>query len=694
MSSRARVYSLGSRFAAIRRARLFDAVCIGAMLSFVGTGCESNSSSSDTSATKPDPKAAAAAVSAAESRCQQLLASGLEMMKPESLGITSQEQQVVDALNNWAGECGKSQSAPADDPAAKGSDATSTKAGSEEFADLYDLADIEHIRNAWLLRQLGNGVVHSQQTDLDRIVGLFDLTVRTVALNNSFDPLTPQTTYDTVVVGRGRAEDRAWVFGELLRQAGFDSVILRPKTSAPAPASSTKPAAKTGASADSSAPRWLVGVLLDKQVHLFDPTLGWPIPSPDDKPTSMTVRRPATLAQVIADDGLLRKLDVSPEKKYPLRAADLKSVQVEIITSSRYSEPRIKRIESFLAGNRSTMVYAPLADVGGRPGLRARVEAAGGGAWKKEDVSVWDYPDNQLSAAHHLEGDAKSLHDAYWLPFEGPVDLEFDVKTMTLKVVTGTKIKDLNGKAARFGGPADTSNRVEERHDARRQIKSRIAQLQGDYPKAIRTYLNVQLAELPPMYPLPEEVQEKVRNLPPDKRPKGEGPLAIETPKREFMMNFRAAEDAKFWMGVCQLDQHENESAEETFSSYLRRYGQGGVGTWVIQAAYLRSLALADSKKFALAVAGITQLAEALPENDVRRPGFELLGERWRTARDAAKPPESGAQPPSKQSAAATGKAEASGTKSSEKPSTPPQSTPPSGSGAADAKSPARPKSP
>ncbi len=202
-------------------------------------------------------------------------------------------------------------------------------------------------------------------------------------------------------------------------------------------------------------------------------------------------------------------------------------------------------------------------------------------------------------------------------------------------------------------GPGDETERVEVRHDTRRQIKGRIAQLQGDYPSAIRKYLSVQLAELPPQMRLPDEVQERAKSLPPDKRPTG--PLALETPKREFIMNFRAAEAAKFWMGVCQFEQHEPELADETFTAYLRRYTQQGIGLWVIQAAYLRSLTLAESKKLALAVQSITQLVQALPENDYRRPTYELLSERWRSARDAAKPPAAGtsAEAPSQSSPAA-----------------------------------------
>ena len=74
---------------------------------------------------------------------------------------------------------------------------------------MYDLGDIEHIRDSWLVKDLGTAAVESEPTDLDRAVALFDLSVRTVALNNAGDPELPQTIYDILVIGRGTAEDRA-----------------------------------------------------------------------------------------------------------------------------------------------------------------------------------------------------------------------------------------------------------------------------------------------------------------------------------------------------------------------------------------------------------------------------------------------------------------------------------------------------
>jgi hypothetical protein len=654
MSSRARAHSLRTRFAAANRTRPIGILAAGAILAFALAGCRPSKTPSGTSSSKTDAKSSAAATAAGDSRCQQLLSSGLDMMKPESLGVTAMEQQVVDALNNWAGECGKS---AATDPAP-------TKSG-DAYSDLYDVADIEHVRDCWLIKQLGSGVAKSQASDLERAVGLFELCVRNVALLSSEEPVIPQSPYDTMIIGRGTPEDRAWLFGSLLRQAGIDSVIVRPKVSSPsAPAANS---GTTGAAqpASGSAPRWLVGVLLDKQVYLFDPTLGWPIPSPDDKGITPTVRQPATLAQVVAHDELLRKLDLA-DKKYPLRAADLKSVRAEIITSNRYSEPRIKRLESLLAGNRSVSVYAPLDDAGGKPGLRSRVVTASADGWKKDDVGVWDYPDRQIAAAHHLDPTAKTIHEALWLPFQGPVELDFDVKALTWKVVQGNTIKTMKGKGGgRQSGDAppgqgDDKERVEVRIDARKQIKARIAQLQADYATAVRKYLNVQLEELPKELPLPDEIQERAKSLPPDKRPKGL--LKWKVPDRERAINGRGAEDAKFWMGVCQMEQNEPGPAEETFQSYLRRYGQGG-GTWVVQAAFLRGLLLAENKKPALAVQAITQLAQALPENDFRRPTYQLLEVRWRAARDAAKASPSGTDSTQGKSASAAPKTEQSGAK-------------------------------
>ncbi len=461
-----------------------------------------------------------------------------------------------------------------------------------------------------------NGIVRANDSEPAHVVALFDLANTMVALAGKGEPTIPQSLHDITVIGKGTAEDRAWVFAELLRQGGIDAVILRPHSPASeAPAAAGAPiaatsakgadpvksaAAATAANASEPATRWLVGALVGKQVYLFDPTLGWPIPTREDKGQSPKIESAATLAEVLADDGLLRKLDVSADKPYPLHSADLKSCRVEIITSSCYWSPRMRRLEMFLSGDRSATIYAPLGDVGSRPGLISRVIAAGGGlCWKKENVAIWDYPDRQMAAVNHLDQQATDIRDFRWLPFSGPVTVEFEKESPTLKVNSGN----------------------------RKQIKSRISQLEGDCAGAIRNYLLVQLDELPQLMPLPPEMQAAMRQKQ-DPAHQQEGTMAVPVPKLAFAMNYRAAEDAKFWMGVCQFQQNMLEPAVETLDAYWRRYLDGG--KWIPQAGLLRGLALAKSGKYALAVQQMNELLRAIPENESRRATYELFATRWR----------------------------------------------------------------
>ena len=403
-------------------------------------------------------------------RCDTLLASSLDMMHPDNLEISADANLAVDTLNNWVRDCGGT--APTDDPASKDPAFLKFLPESEKAtatATLYDRRDVEHVRNCRMFKQAVQRIIKSARSDSDRIVELFELTNRLVALHGADEPDLPATLFDVTLVGKGNAEDRAWVFAELLRQAGYDAVIVSPRSK--------------DNSAQGTVRKWLVGVPVGKKIYLFDTFLGWPIPSKEDKGITPTVRQVATLDEVLADDGLLRKLDVSADKPYPLHAEELKSPRVEVITESRYWLPRIKRLEMFLSGDRSALTYVPLGDVGSRPGLLSRVAAAGNGLWKKEDISVWEYPDRRSNAAHHLNPQQAEIRDLYHLPFEGPVKDEIDIKVM--KVISkGTDHKE---------------------------IKARVAHIQGDFPKAIRHYLLVQLEELQPAIPLPPEAIELLK---------------------------------------------------------------------------------------------------------------------------------------------------------------------------------------
>ena len=70
--------------------------------------------------------------------------------------------------------------------------------------------------------------------------------------------------------------------------------------------------------------------------------------------------QPATLAQVVAEPKLLRRLDAGPSHKYGVEASDLKHVAALLEASPDYLSRRMKLLESRLAGEqRMVLTTAP-----------------------------------------------------------------------------------------------------------------------------------------------------------------------------------------------------------------------------------------------------------------------------------------------------------------------------------------------
>ncbi|MEM6331013.1 MAG: hypothetical protein AAF790_12280, partial [Planctomycetota bacterium] len=144
---------------------------------------------------------------------------------------------------------------------------------------------------------------------LEQATQLFDWAVRNVTLND--DPrMATNRPWQTLIYGRGTAEQRAWVFAGLCRQRGLPTVVLQLPAAAPAGNDET-------ASTSGGTPWLWCGVLDGGALHLFDPQLGLPVPGPSGGPNGgPDGRSVATLAQVQADDTLLRALDL-PGSAYP-----------------------------------------------------------------------------------------------------------------------------------------------------------------------------------------------------------------------------------------------------------------------------------------------------------------------------------------------------------------------------------------
>src|SRR5205814_927026 len=118
----------------------------------------------------------------------------------------------------------------------------------------------------------------------------------------------PLSTYEVYLFGKGTAEDRAWIFVNALKQLRIDAIVLLPRrANDQGPTAADRP--------------FLVGVLLESQVYLFDPRAGTPIPAPAGHDTTW---RAATLAETVSDPAVLKQLDAGSDRPYPISAEDLK----------------------------------------------------------------------------------------------------------------------------------------------------------------------------------------------------------------------------------------------------------------------------------------------------------------------------------------------------------------------------------
>ena len=147
--------------------------------------------------------------------------------------------------------------------------------------------------------------------------------------------------------------ERAWTYILLLRQCGIDAAVLALPATIPA-------AEKSG----NKLTPWCVAVLIgdkDKKLYLFDPGLGLPIPAANgitaDKAGELDIL-PATLDQVVATPKLLEDWPAAPNSPYWASKADLKHAVALVEASPLYVEPRAKRMEASLAGERKMVLNA------------------------------------------------------------------------------------------------------------------------------------------------------------------------------------------------------------------------------------------------------------------------------------------------------------------------------------------------
>ena len=239
-------------------------------------------------------------------------------------------------------------------------------------------SDVEYLKQSAWMRDLSQWTCGDKRVLLDQAVQMCDWVACNVEIRSSWIPINqqqsievlPQHPWQTILLGYGTVYDQVAVFMELLRQRRMDAALL----AVPNPQNPNVPL------------YWAVGVLLDGEVYVFTLSYGFPVPGAEGVHVggdgSLQFSSVATLSQLMQDDSLLRRLDLSAEQTFPITAEMLQQTTAYLFLMPESVSMRMKVLESELSGAQNMVLYTNPHE------LRRRFLAASG----ITGVEFWKYP--------------------------------------------------------------------------------------------------------------------------------------------------------------------------------------------------------------------------------------------------------------------------------------------------------------
>lgn len=527
---------------------------------------------------KPESKSAEPVAATQDARSLRNLQNAMSALQPDKLGVSSDPERAIAMLNEWK-EAARQEA----EKAGRGWTARNPhdliSSLPEQWQDRikqkrFVERDAGHIRDSVWASKAAQFAAGGAQRDLDRVVNLFEYVVRNIQLLPANRVHVPLTVFDTLVLGRGSAADRAWVFAELLRQRRIDSVVLT-----------------FGRGIPSNEPTWLlVGVLAEKDILLFDPQLGVPLAADAVEPLSALPRRPMTLRQAQMDDAPFEQLRADTGDRFPLRSASFAKAQVQMICQTSLLSDRMHQLQSELSGDLSAIVSDPLEDSTDEPGLFSRVANHPAATWSAENLVIWSYPEQRLDAGTRLKPEEQKELSRWLSSLSAPVRIaELDVNKEGQPI--GLKYSKPEGHLRRL----------------------RFQQIQGQWEEAVQGFVAVQLYEIDP--PTSKELTAISAT---DKR------LLREHVRPDIRnLHMRAVDDACFWLAQSQNEQHRAQATYRQCESYLERHSSG---PWAEAAAFLKAVTLAGQKQWKGAIQALKDSEEEAPDYATRL----LLTARWK----------------------------------------------------------------
>ena len=596
------------------------------VLSLCLSGC-SNSSTTESGAPGTTGVTNAAQSS---TECAGSLASAWDQVQPQRLGLSSYKATALAILNQWLSKCGQKQLQVLGDEESdlkreSMSDAQMRRIVAQRFSD----RDIEHLRDVIVFRELAIHLMDQANNDVDRLVAIFDHVVRNIDLiadNTDTPALTP---FERLMLGQGTAADRAWIFAEILRQAQMDDAVI------------VLPA--TGEQNDA----WLLGAFADDQLLLFDPRLGLVIPSSDAEGKSDIPRKPASLEELAAEGEILGAFG----EGYPLKDDDFKSVRIRAIGESSFWSHRIQVLQAELAGERTVVVFDPFDDETDACQM-ARLSAAGGDLWSQEDVGIWEYPEQQMTAAELRDESLVSRVESMMGSFDVPLTIEARA-TMRGKILD---TQDRESYDRQLENVIETAaliehEAVEDLIPAARNVFVVDQEVLADFGAgdAVRFELFIGAGEVnvanfeidDPSTPFQATVKQKIEKERDQYKTRvmqvmGQINSDVVSGYQQVRLNSPgnlvgtlktfyddATQDAMYWSGLCQMENEDYDSAITTLSTYLRTHPEGRRRD---TARLLVARMLAQKEDWSKAVETIQPTIDA---NAPQKVGNEFLKKRW-----------------------------------------------------------------